>query len=782
MKRETTVTSENTPVVFWHSDPVGPDETIVLAGGNFGPDAVVDLSALSGESKAKEKWMSIKPLQATPISLKAVVPANWEPGIYACRVRCGESVSKTVFVNTPDVWWKQGDEGIDRARCGGWLRVLGKCLDFGGGASVELKPVDKSGPSIKLELENASCYSLKAMIPKELPAGRYTVVVGNGKGGLDGLREAGVLEILPVKSEPKVILSVLDFGADPTGMKDCSLAIVQTTERLSALGGGVVFFPRGRYRIDSVLRSGNYIDSPLLVPEGVTFRGESPDLVSLWWPDRAKALTTLIQGGNDFTVENLSIYTQGYHSCIITGDSGVRIRNVRIRANCFYMSPGPNGGTHHNRTIKPSAASGSAILLWGANNQVTDCDIVSSNIGFDIRCGRGNLISGNTGAGHFMQSPSEMIFENNTGCIGNIALHMGGTLCKHVYYAHNTALSNCVYGDHEAMTMDGAACAYVGRVKNVKGIGFTLAKDWHIIGKRPKRGTMKDMHGTAVYIVDGRGTGQYRWVTGYKGLDITIDREWDLPPDATSLITIGGFNGRHLFIGNKCTDTGTAIQLYPSNCECIIAEYQCVRTSNINSLGKIKRDKETGVTAWQPSWYNQFLDNHIIVGNGWGGGSTQIDRWIGGESTLNIWGWNVDYFCDESGADQDSFLTPESLMEVIGEDSPRTRCIPSSRFQIVRRHRIDNNSSIRIHGAVADVLIEGCDVKLSRKGIRIDMEMDYRQPEDLGQCFDFDPEPDAEHKPIPFLSPEAVLVRKNCFHEVQIPYSGTAQEGARIEK
>jgi len=59
--------TDKIPVVFWHSDPVGADETIVLAGGNFGTDAVVELSPLSigGQGfcmrSAKRQRMWIKP-------------------------------------------------------------------------------------------------------------------------------------------------------------------------------------------------------------------------------------------------------------------------------------------------------------------------------------------------------------------------------------------------------------------------------------------------------------------------------------------------------------------------------------------------------------------------------------------------------------------------------------------------------------------------------------------------------------------------------------------------
>ena len=779
--------NNSSPVLFWHSDPVGPNETVVLAGGNFAPDAVVELGLLTGKGKAGEpEWTAVQPLQATEISLKAVIPATWAPGVYACRVKQGSGFSKTVYVNAPDIWWKQGDEGVDRARQGGWLRILGKCLDFDNKATVSLQ-AQGGKETVALALETTSCFNLKAKIPANLAPGSYRVLVSNGKGGKEGVRDAGILEALPVKPAPKAIISVADLGADTTGMKDCTLPIVQAIERLSMIGGVVVYFPRGRYRIDAILRSGTWIKSPLFIPEGITLRGDGPDLVSLWWPDQEKALPTLIDGRNDFAIEDLSIFTQGYHSTIITGSSNVRIRNVRIRANYFYMTNN-DGGSHHERAITPPSGGkvGPAILLWGENNQVTDCDILHLSQAFDLRRGRGSLIANNTIRAHNMHvlnGTSELIFENNENTANsmssggnNIALHMGASICKHTYYANNRS-SHLYGGDHEAFTLDGHATAYLGRVRDIKPLSFVITGKT-FLGDKAK-GAMMDLHDAAAFIVDGKGVGQYRWITQYDGNQFTIDREWDLPPDETSLLSIGGFNGRHLFINNTAVDTGTIIQLYPPNAECILSGNRSIRASNINSLGKLGKIKDSDFVRVEPSWYNQFLDNHVITGNTWGGGSTQIDRWIGGESTLNIWGWEVFYYSIE-GRDQEVFLTPGILQAITGEAKPRAKSIPISRFQIVRRHLVDNNSSIRIHGAVADVLIEGCDLNLSRKGIRIDQEMDYQQPSNIGQLFDFDPEPSETNKPIPFLAPEGVVLRNNKFKEVQIPYSGTALNDALL--
>lgn len=775
------------PVIFWHSDPVGPDETVVLAGGNFTADVTVELARRSDSDGKTGKWTAVKPLQQTAVSLKATVPATWQPGIYACRVRQGEQVSKTVELNTPDVWWMQGDEGVDRARQGGVLRLLGKCLDFGGHARVVL--INSDSREYPLKVTDASCYNLSAALPADLPPGSYRVKTGNGYGGQAALAEVGILELLPARQANKYIVSVVDLGADPTGMKDSTLAIVQATERLSCLGGGTVHFPRGRYRIDGILRSGTWINAPLIIPENISFRGDGADLTCLWWPDRTEPLTALIEGRSNFSLENLSIYTQGRHSTIISGESNVRIRNVTIRANCYYMTMNNGQTPHHGRKIAGVGASGSAIMLWGDNNQVTGCDIYTSALAFDLRLCRGSRIADNivhANNMHTMSGCCEMIYENNqfssnqlTAGGSNIALHMGASISRHIYYARNHS-SHIYGGDHEALTLDGHATAFFGRVRNVDGRHFELASKPY--PRDPKaKGSMADMHGTAVYIIDGTGAGQYRWLTGYSGNRIEIDRPWEIEPDAASLVSIGGFNGRHLFIGNTAQDTGTIIQLYPPNCECIVAENRSIRASNINSLGKLGKHKEADFSRVEISWFNQFLDNHVVSGNSWGGGCTEIDRWIGGECCLNIWGWEVFYY-SVNGTDYDEFLNPEALQLITGEKNPRAITIPISRFQIVRRHRVDNNSSIRVRGAVSDVLIEHCDLNLSRKGIRIDTEMFYRQPEDLGQLFDFDPDPDRDHPPLPFLTPTAVLIRNNRCREVQIPLSGTALESAIVSE
>ena len=203
------------------------------------------------------------------------------------------------------------------------------------------------------------------------------------------------------------------------------------------------------------------------------------------------------------------------------------------------------------------------------------------------------------------------------------------------------------------------------------------------------------------------------------------------------------------------------------------------RTSNINSLGKLGKHRDYYFMRVEMSWYNQFLDNHYVIGNGWGGGGTEIDRWIGGDTCLNIWGWHVFYY-EQDGHLYDRFLTAEQLQETLKEKKPRDNSLPLSIFQIIRRHKVDNNSSIRVRGVVEDVLIENCQINNSFKGIKIEAQISYQQPRDIGQLFDYEPPITDESLILTFLKPQRVLLRHNTFTQVDEPYLGNMIQEAHI--
>ncbi len=785
------------PAIFWHSDPVGPDETVMLSGHLLGNGSKVELVQMENvvadktprQFKAEwEKSASPEIISQTEQSLAFVIPPAFDTGIYACRIVRGAESSETVLINAPDVRWFQGDRGLNATTEASWLRVLGKSLNFGGVSTALLRGTK----TFQIVASASSMYSLEFRIPDEIPSGDYELFIHNGMGGTFGWKKAGLLCVSQKQEEKNVVMNVVDMGGDPEGLKDSTFAIVQAMERLSSYGGGTVFFPSGRYRIDSVLRTGTFIASPLVIPRGISFKGENRDRVSLWWPDRKEPLYTLIECMGDNTISGLSIFTQGRHRNIISSDSdNITIKNVLIRANCYYMCM-HNGSSHHRRGIEEGSEKMGWLLEFNRsrNVQISDCDLYGSNGIFRMKhvegCRMTNCKTHGTNFGELAGGDSNII-ENVDYAANSLvgwgfstSLHYGAVTNRRLYFAHNK-IARVYGGDHEAFTLDGHGTAYIGAVLKADGVNITLSAD-PVLGMDGCRDNLPSLEKTNMYILSGKGRGQYRALKSYNGKEIEIESPFAVAPDENSIVSIGAFNGGHLIIGNTMEDSGTIVQLYPPNFECIVAENKAVRSSNMNSCSKLGRNTGNRFQRVEPSWYNQFLDNRVIVGNGWGGGESEIDRWLGGEGTLNIWGWQVRYHVDPFGCDQDAQLEEKDIGELLQRKNPEPESrLPISIFQIVRRHIVDNNSSIRVRGAVADILIEHCNMNASKRGVRIDNEVVKPHIEDIGQlAFEPPQEMPESGAPQPFLSPLRVIARKNIFKEVKVHYSGTALQWAKI--
>ena len=79
---------------------------------------------------------------------------------------------------------------------------------------------------------------------------------------------------LPTVSLDEVFDVVADFGADPSGETDATVAIQNAIDEASAAGGGVVFFPEGLFRVDGKL---------LISASNVVLKGVSPEASRLYF-------------------------------------------------------------------------------------------------------------------------------------------------------------------------------------------------------------------------------------------------------------------------------------------------------------------------------------------------------------------------------------------------------------------------------------------------------------------------------------------------------------------
>ncbi|HID55038.1 TPA: hypothetical protein EYP37_00800 [Candidatus Poribacteria bacterium] len=663
------------PIPIWGSDPVEPGEAAMIFGEGMSKVESVEISTSSSDR------IELKPIQVTDRSVKFVIPEDWNLDLYICRLRSREGRSKELILNRPDPWWVQGDTGVS-ASPGGWIRLFGKCLSFEGTSPKLFLRGLKSEGEIELEIEEVSPYAIGASIPLDLPEGRYEVMVHNGLGGESGWRGGIEIEVGRKAKWPETIFDVTEFGAVGGDGRDDTEPIKRAIERAADAGGGVVYFPRGRYRLSDAL----------VIPRFVVLKGERRDLVTLYWDDTDSPPEALIRGRNSFGIEELTICCANYVH-VIAGDLGsepdagnVFIRRVRVRANIYLFLKDPDEiGDRFKRFLRYSSGGGDLIRLGGRNIVITECDLYGSGRALFLSKVRGGYVARNTFYngrwGWYCISGSDgLIFERNEIIGGDLMSTGGGLNCldgssysQNIYFAHNT-LRNFFGWDREAMTSDAGGGAYFGGVDSCDGVKLILSDEPNWGGR--------DWKGAAVFILGGRGAGQFRRIVRYDGREIELDSEWDVEPDSSSEVSVTMLQRNYLIIGNEFKDATVAVQLYGISIGHIIARNRCIRAGGYHNIGM----KYAG--GYQPSWFVQFLDNEIIEGNGLKG-------------PLN------------------EYPPLDSHIATMGSEAPPCKS-PLTRCTVIRGNRLQSNSRIEIRGLCEDVIVEGNSIENSDVGVQVD--------------------------------------------------------------
>jgi len=597
------------PVIFWASDPVQPGETVVVSGAGFGdkPSIMLDRpedGPLGGgfppHPPRPPGGAAFRVLQATDQSLKFVVPPQSKPGVYYLFVEGGGKVARW-SLNRPAIWWWRGAGG-EKAHPGRELRLFGRNLAMSGGqTTVELYGARR----LQLPAKSDG-YSASVDLPADLAPGEYKVSLHNGYGGKRGWSDVVSIQVARPVPWPTRTFNVKDFGADGTGARDDTAAIQEALHQADAAGGGIVYLPRGRYQITDTLT----------IPRFTVLRGEKRELVALFWPDFETPPEALIKGTNSFALEELTVYAS-QHRHVIAGDLGntpdagnVRLHRVRVRADSYRGHLTPEQVDERFRTsLKWSTGGGDTVRLGGENVVITHCDLYGSGRSLFLSRARHSLVRDNQlyngrWGWYCFEGSDGLIFEHNQFQGGDLMSTGGGlanystAFSRNVYYSYNDM--RFAHGwDREIMTTDAGGEAYFGKVAATRGNEMTLAED-------PKWGS-RNWFGGGVFILDGTGAGQWRYVQSYEGRKVVLDRPWDVPPDATSVLGITMFHGRYAFVGNTFTDTG-AFQFYGTSIECYVVGNTATRTQGFSGLG-------LWYHGFQPSWYNQFLSNTIAEGN-----------------------------------------------------------------------------------------------------------------------------------------------------------------------
>jgi hypothetical protein len=595
---------EAKPTVVWVSEPVRPGQTVMILGDGF--ERCQNLTFRQGTRRE-----TVATLQTRPRSVKAVVPRDFTSGPFEVVAQ-----GTLIPVNKPRILWAQGG-ATDTNRLltpGGTVRLFGTGFSWSGSKPVALfESIGNAKRSLRVGCIAPDDFSVKIPLPKMLPPGRYTLRVSATPGSSSWSDPVKLtVSALPPAARTE---SVTSYGASGMDGLDDTNAVLKTIQHVSANGGGTVLFPRGRF----------LLTKDLDLPPGVTLRGAGMERTALCWPDTEKPPAALIKGTHDFSVEDLTLYATN-HGHGIAGDLGaeakgnVRVARVRLRMNP-YRGHLTEEQVASRFTVQQKSSTGGAdcLRLGGPNIQVLDCDVAGGGRSIYLSGARNSVVARNRLAngrwGWYCISGSDgLVFEENVITNGDLMSTGGGLNCldgsmvsQNVYFARNH-IGECPGWDREAMTSDAGGGAYYGRLASCDGAALKLASTPKWDGR--------DWKGAAVFILDGRGQGQYRQIVKTNGEAVLLDRPWAVVPDGTSVVTITMLQRNYLFIGNVVDEAGIAIQLYGTAVGHIASGNISRRTGGFHNFGM----NYYGV---QPSWFVQWLDNRIESGNVYGGGHDQ---------------------------------------------------------------------------------------------------------------------------------------------------------------
>jgi len=639
------------PAVVWVSQPVSPGEAVMVYGGPW-----TNVTAVEVEGPDKR---TVAPLKVTGDCVTFVYPKEWPLASFTARVAGGGGAAE-LSVNAPEVWWLQGDAGKG-ATPGGWLRAFGRSVGYGGKAFLEFRG---AGKALTVAAKESDLYALRVELPGDFPAGEYRVFLNNGL--CKESAPAGAVTVAPsAEPWPERVFDITAYGAVANDGNDDTRAIRAALADLQKAGGGVLHVPRGRFGMRG----------ELALPPRTLLRGAGMALAQLYWLDEDDPSGALLSGTRDFGVEEIFLSAANIDDGIMVREpeQGETWRNAnillrRVRTRFLHTDT-----TSAEESFRRSRARGSAYRITGEHVRVIGCDFYSSkgasSLHGDYLYACGNRFDG-PGCGYL--GGRQCIFEDNLHEGRGISFANGA---RNYYMKGNRIGGVYEDGDRETFTTDGGRATYNGTAVSVAPQGLTL-----------KPGAWRDSPerwiGETVLVIGGRGAGQVRYVSTVAGRDVGIDRPWDIQPDTASFFVIGLERNRLLFIDNDDRD-GNPFQLYGSATDVVFDNNRFQRNSGVQAFGMSKGGSP------EPSWFIQFLGNHVLEGNAVRGPMSYnvpaLDGWIA--------------FYDR------------------GIVKPLT--YPENRVGIMRRNVLHGNAYLASHGRVENLLIENNVVRNADRGVAV---------------------------------------------------------------
>ena len=621
------------PTILWVTEPAEPGDVILLQGD--GLDAARDAqvwrlgdgdpgaapAAAPPAPAAGSAPQRVPLLQPTRSSAKLVLPASLSAGVF------GVDVGGTArLIGRPQLDWSQPTRltpglDADAAAPGATLEIIGRNFASRGAedaaARARLRVVLRasSGREITAPVSEADRYRLLVTLPRDLAPGEYTLWAHNGYGGPAGWGGGLKLRVERGTAWPDRVVNVRALGARGDDVTDDSEAFRRALETVERQGGGVVMVPAGTYRIAG----------PVRVPKRVVIRGEGKDLTWLKWPlvaPRAPSdfIPAALTVGGEVGIERLSLMVRNAQN-VIRAAGKERVRDVLLRElRVHYLPWAGRPGNDPEKDpqwafskwgIINGTEKDVAVLVRGIDTlEVSDCEVIGTQRYLDVRNARfsGNHFANPMGVSWTDIGGQHIVFERNQ--VEGVSSWRAGTLpLRWIYGADNTT-RNLGRGEREAFTFDvnrdlGMYQEKRGRVEPWVGpVGSASKRDVRLAKGELPAGAYR---GFDALVVSGRGAGQYREVEDNEGQNVRLARDWDVTPDATSVILLARVMGHCVFQRNTAEDVSALLQMWGPLYDCTFDRNTVARSQGMWGLG-----------GWHVQWIDNVLDGAVSYQSGIG--------------------------------------------------------------------------------------------------------------------------------------------------------------------
>ena len=638
------------PVIFNFNEGALPGEAFGVQGDSFGKAAELWIALVQGGEKKLTPKVSLKVVTRSESYVAAVLPADHllpAGSLTAVWVKNGNQWSEPVFINRARVVTVEYEEIMP----GYTFRVFGRNLLFSGQKpSLSLYDASKK-QTLQAEVILADPYILQVKAPQGvIPGVRYHIVVTNGSGGKWG--ESTAEETILARSNAPDPFGVgAPWGADfkfdqnrynvktdvrlKLKAKGDSIAndrdpIQQAIDKAGADGGGVVYLPEGNYKLIFTTGSG------LTMRSNVVLMGDGPDKsFILFGYGTPPPYPDPIGKGHwpDDTTDGVGmLWPLGTNK---SGMSGICIQNVNTsgiwRHSLKTMIPKekiPGGAGSEFFAVNCRFELSMAVGLgWSFVDRmvIADCDFESTtqntwpwmwhcngSTNFAVRGNRVHYAAGRFG---FNESFNGIIENNHITRSGDLQTFKGETGGFNIDYAKDIVVIKnrmdvngaAIFPRNQGETILSQGCnptgQTVGVATAVTATTLTDAKQHWSAYNPLVLGSSR-----AVAIVDGKGTGQWRSIKSSNEGTLTIDRPWDVTPEAGCHYVVMSWSAEDWLVkDNILEDNHQGIMFY---CGCNDVAIQGNKLTNSSGI-YLRSDQRANEGRYNLTWNATVVENEI---------------------------------------------------------------------------------------------------------------------------------------------------------------------------